>query len=241
MSKGIKITLVGAGVLGLAGLTWLGYSLLNNKNGGPTFNLPFREIPDNTTPNTPNTQPSTHHTQPSPTASGFPLKMNSRGPLVEALQKALIKAGGAAILPKWGVDGHIGNETISALRKLGHPETISLDTFVSIVGIHPTTIASSGTTPSKLTLNEELVLNLHKTTKILLYAPLTKILPLIRDVEHYKTLNKMFIKERSHGEFKTIGKALTVFFKKSIQTAFIQKEFKRIGLRFDLPSRSWIA
>jgi hypothetical protein len=53
-------------------------------------------------------------TTPAPTTtSGFPLKKGSKGSLVQRLQLAL----GKDKLPKFGIDGDFGTETLNALKK----------------------------------------------------------------------------------------------------------------------------
>jgi len=48
------------------------------------------------------------------TSSGFPLKLGSKGALVTELQQRLGKSN----LPKYGIDGDFGSETLAALRKV---------------------------------------------------------------------------------------------------------------------------
>ena len=61
------------------------------------------------------------------TDDSFPLKKGSGGDAVETLQKMISKIGGGVdkVLPKFGVDGKFGDETATALSKLGYSEIVT--------------------------------------------------------------------------------------------------------------------
>jgi hypothetical protein len=53
------------------------------------------------------------------------LTLGAIGDDVKAFQNALIEIYGKDILPQFGADGMYGNETLSALKKAGVPETFT--------------------------------------------------------------------------------------------------------------------
>lgn len=63
----------------------------------------------------------------------FPLKFGSKNDYVRVLQKYLVTRAGANILPVYGVDGHFGTETQTALRSVLNVSEVSYDLFRSIV------------------------------------------------------------------------------------------------------------
>ncbi|MES2565488.1 MAG: hypothetical protein V4565_01400 [Bacteroidota bacterium] len=64
----------------------------------------------------------------------FPLKRGSKGNRVTQLQNALVKKYGAAILPKYGVDGMFGKEVEAALVRAKLPTSVNETTYNSFVG-----------------------------------------------------------------------------------------------------------
>lgn len=69
----------------------------------------------------------------------FPLKYGSSGSRVKQMQQLLIKVHGKSILPKYGADGHWGDETQGALVSLGLPTLITQTAFESTLNGPPTT------------------------------------------------------------------------------------------------------
>lgn len=116
--------LIGGGMVAL--LLSGGIILLTRKNKNKDV-FPA-EIPGSSFPSGPPALPPA----PSGNSSGFPIKSGSRGEAVRAVQKALIKAYGKGILPRYGADGIWGSETENALRSKNLPLSISQSDFQKI-------------------------------------------------------------------------------------------------------------
>lgn len=123
-SKRGKFILIGVGVLAIAGL---GFYLFNRRQNQQSENLP-EDFMLPSPPSEPVTSTSSGRTS-STSSSDFPLSKGSRGHLVKNIQRALIARFGESILPKYGADGHWGQEMESALKKKGLPTRITRDLF----------------------------------------------------------------------------------------------------------------
>ncbi|WP_455737692.1 peptidoglycan-binding domain-containing protein [Bacillus swezeyi] len=84
----------------------------------------FRKKVDNLLGNRTVSKETASTSQPSK-STGTILKKGSSGSKVKALQKRLIKAGFK--LPKFGADGHYGNETVQAVKSLQKKAGIAVD------------------------------------------------------------------------------------------------------------------
>jgi hypothetical protein len=110
--------------LGLLGLGTGAFMLLKPKKNSDTARL--NEFDSST---------SDGSFSPSPSGSGstFPLKEGSRSEAVRQLQNALIRKYGKSILPRFGADGWMGKETISALRSKGLKTNIDAVEFKKLI------------------------------------------------------------------------------------------------------------
>lgn len=117
MKNGIKFLLVTASV---AGGVYLVYRYMNKKP---------KTAPPAANPSTKAT--ATKTVTPAP---GFPIKKGSKGDKVLNLQKQLIAAYGASVLPKYGADGDWGSEMDAAMKaKVGVIVINSQSQYDSIV------------------------------------------------------------------------------------------------------------
>lgn len=69
------------------------------------------------------------------TDDSFPLSKDSKGDAVETMQKMLMKIGGGRenTLPEFGADGKYGDETESALMKLGYSTVVTENVMDDII------------------------------------------------------------------------------------------------------------
>ena len=170
----------------------------------------------------------------SSTSNGFPLKRGSRGKLVKALQKAIAKRYGIAVLGRGGIDGIFGRDTEKALTLNNLPKEIGRRVFEKIVGINNRKAKKDGSNQNPetgITINnpKELANSLSVHIFKGRFDLAIEILEKIKTVQDYELINEFF-KEIKIGVRKTIVTALLRRFNSSDDQTKLSKHFKRIGL-----------
>lgn len=172
----------------------------------------------------------------------FPLKKGSKGTTVRDLQNALNQKYGAKI----GIDGDWGNETQTALQKLGLPLVIDSQTYAKIIlGTQHASKpagAATATTSSAVEINSPTIsMFLHTAIKNDNIFQALDALKKIKNVDKYIRVNEQFKKT----EFWTTTFGHPVKVAKSVVNAlhdqFSSTEYKkkingelyRIGLKYD--------
>ncbi len=226
-----SVAVAAAGVLGYFGWKYIkarkdkknGIDQGANNTGLPSTDFPA-DIPVYTPPvTTPKPKSSGGSYSPPRTinnSGGFPLKKGSKGDKVRALQLAIISKYGKSYLPKYGVDGDFGSETVNALKRAGLPASIDESTFNVLVGDIKTPSTDIGS-------------DLHKAAFTGNYSKALSLLKLINTVEEYSAANETFKKNRLKSVRQTIVNGLLNIFSKPAQKDAIKREFLRMGLQFD--------
>jgi hypothetical protein len=158
------------------------------------------------------------------TASDFPLKKGSRGPKVKALQKALIARYGKSIMPRYGADGDLGNETLAALKKAGLPSEIDESTYNVVI--------QGGATSSGLD-SAAVAKSLYDAATSGSLTDVLAAMKQMQSVGDYGTVNKEFQQYRIGGVRETLVNGLLSSFSDESQKQQIRLEFLRIGLKYD--------
>ncbi|HEV8283817.1 MAG TPA: peptidoglycan-binding domain-containing protein [Chitinophagaceae bacterium] len=156
----------------------------------------------------------------STSSSAFPLQKGSKGNNVKLLQEALIAKYGKSILPKYGVDGDFGTETVNALKKAGLPATIDESMFNVItqaVKVDPAVLGK----------------DLYNATASKNYNKALALLKKLQTTTDYSAANEAFKENRINGVRQTIVNGLLNTFKSDTQKQQIKFEFLRIGLQFN--------
>ncbi len=135
-SKTKKVVLLSLGTLTLSALAFLGIKKLkkpknktdDNVNQTPdpaTFKIPVQSSTD---------RPARTSLSANRAGAAFPIRLNSKGDKVLAVQRALIRSYGSGIFPKYGADGFFGKELEGFLRSKGYAIPLSEEDFKKITG-----------------------------------------------------------------------------------------------------------
>lgn len=225
MENKTKYILIGLGVVAVGAGAYV-YSQIRKKKRTNAANAFQESFSPETIPSLPQV---TNTSSSSSGSSGFPLRKGSSGKLVTNLQNALIRKYGASILPRYGADGHMGNETIQALTSKGFPTRIDSDTFSEIIlGSGASSSSSSGSSTSS-SISKSLHSAILKGSLSSAISALRKI----SDVSGYTAVNSVFKKTRVGFVRKTLVTALLDRFNSTTQKKQINQEFYRIGLKYD--------
>ena len=166
--------------------------------------------------------------------TGFPIKKGSRGTKVKNLQLALIKTYGKQILPRFGADGHFGNETQSALSSNNLPTEIDQKTYYKIItgevfsegSKHPESNSPSLFSPSKLAAALALQIQRDDFNKVI------SLLDKIKNSSDYIKVNEKFKLMRINLVRKTLVTALLDQFNLESERKALFREFIRMGLKY---------
>lgn len=156
----------------------------------------------------------------SSTSTGFRLKKGSKGNNVKLLQQALIAKYGKSILPKYGADGDFGSETLTALKKVGLPESINESTF---------NVLTQGNKPDSAVTGKDL----YNAAAAKNYSKVLSLLKQMQSVEDYTKANEVFKQYRLGSVRQTIVNGLLNTFTSTAQKEAIRFEFLRMGLQYD--------
>jgi len=217
-----KKILIGLGVAVTGTLGFFGYKAYTkrkNKNDGEE-----EDFSSNTTSPSAPSAPSTSYFKPAPKVERndrFPLQKGSKGERVRKLQSVLMTKYGKSILPKYGADGDFGSEMVAALEKLKLPSAIDESTYnVLVVGSAPD--------------EDDLAEKLHKAAEDKSFSTALSLLKKIRNTSDYSKVSEKFKEYRIDGGVrKTLVNGMLSVFSSSSQKPSIQKEFLRMGLKYD--------
>ena len=159
----------------------------------------------------------------------YPLKKGSKGQRVKALQEALIAKYGKSILPKYGSDGDFGNETVTALKKAGLPESIDESTY--------NVITKGGSGSSSSSDPSSLAKTLYKAAVNKNITQMISALRQMKTRDDYSAVNQEFMNYRIGGVRKTLVNGLLDSFTNETLKQQIRLEFSRMGLKYD--GNSW--
>ena len=220
-SGGKKWLLLGLSVAATGALSYFGFQYWKKHKqatDGSNNDVPDTNEETKSTYSPPKTKP---HTQATETITdAFPLIKGSKGNNVKAFQEALIKKYGKAILPKYGADSDFGSELVTALKKVGLPESINETTFLLIVkgaGIDHTSVA-------KELYNSAMSKNFTKAIGLL---------KTLRNAEDYKTVSDTFVTYRIGGVRQTLVNGMLNSFSDAKQRDAIRLVFSTMGLKYD--------
>ena len=150
----------------------------------------------------------------------FPLVNGSKGANVKAFQEALISKYGKNMLPKYGADGDFGTEMLTALRKVGMPDSISETAFNILV---------KGSAPDHTTIARELYTS--ATTKD--FNKAISLLKTLRNTDDYKAVSDTFVNYRIGGVRQTLVNGMLNSFTTPAQKDSIRLAFSNMGLKYD--------
>lgn len=216
-----KWLLLGLSVAATGALSYFGFRYWKkNKQSSEDTNtdIPESNQESQSTYSPPKTKPKKHTV--ASAKDTFPLQKGSKGANVKAFQEALIAKYGKAILPKYGADSDFGSEMLTALKKVGLPETINETTFLLIVkgaGIDHNSVA-------KELYNSALTKNFNKAIGLL---------KTIRNAEDYKTVSDTFVNYRIGGVRQTLVNGMLNSFSDAKQKDTIRLVFSNMGLKYD--------
>lgn len=217
--SGKKWLLLGLSVAATGALSYFGYQYWQKHqqaNGSNTNDMPDTKEESQSTYVPPKHQT---HTTTVPKDS-FPLSKGSKGDNVKVLQDALIAKYGKAILPKYGADGDFGSEMVTALKKVGLPESINETTFNLLVkgaGIDHEGVAKD-LYAAALTKNFSKAISLLKT---------------LRNADDYKAVSDTFVNYRIGGVRQTLVNGMLNSFTDTKQKDTIRLAFSSMGLKYD--------
>lgn len=234
-----KALLIIGGILLTGGLIYLGVRLLRKKPAPADADA--GTLPPASRPPAPTTPPPTNSASffvPMPSviaaASGWPLKVGSKGALVMQAQTALQKQG----FDPRGIDGDFGAGTQTAVKAWqqhkGFPVTGALSSteFYLLTGSSGTTAAPDYT---------DLAEKLYAAYDLNLASAVVPLLKQIPNVAGYKAVSERFQAETG-GLFsarKTLVNGLFERFGKTTHWKDMQAQFFRMGLVFDVSSGKW--
>lgn len=150
----------------------------------------------------------------------FPLSKGSKGANVKAFQEALITKYGKTILPKYGADSDFGTEMLTALKKVGLPETISETTFNLIV---------KGSSPD----HQSVARDLYNAALGKNFNKAIELLKTLRNADDYKMVSDTFVNYRLGGVRQTLVNGMLNSFNDSKQKDAIRLAFSTMGLKYD--------
>lgn len=222
-NKRFKRILIGLGVTSAAVGGYLGWNYF--KKNKQVLNDSGDDSPTGYSPSyTPPTSSGGSYTSPKKEERNddFPLKKGSKGEKVKAYQEYLIKKHGKSILPKYGADGDFGSEMVAALEKLKLPTEISQTAF---------NLATKGAAPN----TENLAKSIYESTMKGNFSAVVTDLKKIRNVNDYKKVSEEFQQYRLDffGPRKTLVTGLLQKFTAVKEQTALQKEFERMGLKYN--------
>ncbi|MCA6437386.1 MAG: hypothetical protein IM600_03645 [Bacteroidetes bacterium] len=150
----------------------------------------------------------------------FPLSKGSKGANVKALQEALIAKYGKAILPKYGADSDFGSEMVTALKKVGLPESVNETTFNLLV---------KGSSPDHATVAKDL----YAAALTKNFNKAMSLLKTLRNTEDYKAVSDTFVNYRIGSVRQTLVNGMLNSFTDAKQKDAIRLAFSNMGLKYD--------
>lgn len=159
--------------------------------------------------------------KPKPSHDAFPLRKGSKGPRVKAMQEAILAKFGKALLPRYGADGHYGEETQKALAQLQLPLAVDEPTFNVLVktsALNPTAIAQ-GLLQAAVKKDFQAAVN-H--------------LRLLKSPEDYKSVSEVFKTYRIEGGVRqTLVNGMLNTFTLAPQKEALKLLFSAMGLKYN--------
>lgn len=233
MEKGTKYLLLGVGVVALGTGGYFLYKHLTKKGTQSAVDDFTEAVEENKFPSSGSTPPKKIPSgyKPKPATNNFPLKLKSKGPLVKAVQLAILKKNPAA-LPKYGADGYYGKELQKALTESGIPTSIDKELYDQI-------IAGKAGKDSGNDAGKETPLSTESIAD-LLYSGIIqgnietclRALWKIKNVKSYSRVNDVFKEKRIKGTRKTIATALSHAFPYDPERKKYRAQLYTIGLKW---------
>jgi hypothetical protein len=218
---GKKWLLLGLSVAATGALSYFGFRYWKkNKQANDNTNndVPESNQESQSTYSPPKTKPKTLTV--ASAKDTFPLQKGSKGANVKVLQDALITKYGKAILPKYGADSDFGSEMITALKKVGLPETINETTFNLLV---------KGSSPD----HSNVAKDLYNAAISKDFNKALGLLKTLRNAEDYKTVSNTFVNYRIGGVRQTLVNGMLNSFSDTKQKDTIRLAFSNMGLKYD--------
>ncbi len=226
-SSGKKWLLLGLSVAATGALSYFGFQYWKKHKKTTETNSP--DVPntnedDNTDAPPPKTKPyskpASQASNNTETKNNFPLIKGNKGDLIKAFQEALIQKYGKTILPKYGADGDFGSEMVTALKKVGLPDTISETTFNILV---------KGSSPDHTNIAKDL----YAAASTKNFNKAISLLKTLRNAEDYKAVSDTFVNYRIGGVRQTLVNGMLNSFSDAKQKDTIRLAFSNMGLKYD--------
>lgn len=219
--SGKKWLLLGLSVAATGALSYFGFQYWKkHKQGDEEGNndMPDTKDENQSTYVPPKTKPKTHTAATNKDA--FPLSKGSKGANVKALQEALIVKYGKAILPKYGADSDFGSEMVTALKKVGLPESVNETTFNLLV---------KGSSPDHATVAKDL----YAAAMSKDFNKAISLLKTLRNADDYKAVSDTFVNYRIGSVRQTLVNGMLNSFTDAKQKDTIRLAFSNMGLKYD--------
>ena len=231
-----KILWFSLGALALGTLTFFGIKSFNkSKNNNNEKNNDFPDDLDVENSHLPAVNSKRPTALPdSNRADSFPLRLGAQGDKVKLLQTALIRAYGAGILKKYGVDGYFGRELSDALRAKGYAIPLSQTDYQSITKQPETKKAKV-----ILFVPERVAYGLYNAILAKNIHAALSLVTAIKNTNNYSLVSEAFKKYKIRGVRQTPVNALLNVFDGQSQKQAIQQALKNIGLVYRSDTGKW--
>jgi hypothetical protein len=234
--KAKKVALLSLGTLALSALAFLGIKKLRKPKNKENDNVNQTTDPvDHKVPVQTNTNNPARPRIPSGGAgTAFPLRINSKGDKVLALQHALMRAYGSGIFPKYGADGFFGSELEGFLKGKGYGVPLSEEDFKKITQPQQAAPAISTFDPAAIAkgIYNAITAKDHKSAITLLKA--------IGNTTNYSLVSEKFQLYRVYGGVRqTLVTGMLKAFPEKSQKEETEAVFKKIGLKQNPTTKKW--
>lgn len=234
-SKAKKVMLLSLGTLTLSALAFLGIKKFKKPKNNTDDNV--NQTPDPSPAKIPvqssADRPARTSLPANRVGAAFPLRLNSKGDKVLAVQHALIRTYGSGIFPKYGADGFFGKELEGVLRSKGYAVPLSEEDFKKIT-------EPKEQTPLTIFDPAAVASGIYKAITTKDYRSAITLLKSIGNTINYSLVSEKFQLYRIGGGVRqTLVNGMLNAFPEKSQKEETQAVFLKMGLKHNPATGKW--